>query len=259
LVNKRRKTMRDFNLDGVLRGRPSQAINKESAVQVYPIGTIYEAYGNRYRYCKAAAALTPGKRGCPTLVTPPWTGSDDGYGIGSDSATASGTAGENFLDIVSAAHLHTLDEFQDGVITLYPAAGIEIFNYRIIGSDLGSSTTAFRLYIDPPLKEAATLVPCDISPSVYSAVGAPASVGTYGTVVVVPEILVTSAYFFWGQTRGRCWVTPNAAINAASTRTVCFHTNGTIKAFAAGALQIAGNLLALNTSDDDAVIQLMLE
>jgi hypothetical protein len=192
-------------------------------------------------------------------VTPPWTGADDGYGIGSDTGTASGTKGERFLDIVSAAHLHTLDEFEDGVITLYPAAGIEIFNYRIVGNDKGSSATAFRLYVDVPLHEDAVLVPCDISPSIYSAVGAPASVGTYGTVVCVPEILVTSAYYFWGQTSGRCFVTPNAGITAASTRTVCFHTNGTIKAFAAGALQIAGNLLALNSADDDAVIQLMLE
>jgi hypothetical protein len=252
--------MRDFNNDGILIGKPYQAVNEESEIQKYPIGLVYEAFGKRWRYCRAAATITPGKRGCPNLATSPWTGGDVTYGIGSDINTATGVLGGNYLDIITnVAHARTLDEFQDGIITLYPAAGIAIHQYRVIGNDVGVDTTHFRLYIDPPLAAAEVLTPCDISPSPYMNVGAPASVGTAFSVVVVPEILVTSGYFFWGQTRGPCWVTPNAGFTTASTRELEWHTNGTVKAAAGVALQRAGYLLHGNASDDDCHIMLLLE
>jgi len=251
--------MRDFNADGILVGKPYQAVNEQSLTQKYPIGMIFEAFGKRYRYCRAAAALTPGKRGCVNLATPPWEGANATYGLGSDDTTATGKDGDNFVDIIGGHdHVHTIDEFQDGNIVIFPVAGIEIFQHRIIGNDYGA-THHMRLYIDPPLHEDCALVPCDISPSRYMNVGAPASVGTQFSVIVIPEILVTGdGYYFWGQTKGECWVTPNAPITAASTRLVGFHTNGTIIAFT-GAIQFAGILIASNAAGDDANITLMLE
>jgi len=251
--------MRDKSLDGICKGRPYQAVNEESEIQIYPIGTIYEAYGKRFRYARAAAALTPGKRGCPNLATPPWTGSNATYGLGSDDTVVNGTKGEHWVDVTPGhSHTHTLDEFADGNMVIYPAAGIEIFQHRIIGNDIGLTTVAFRFYIDPPLHEDMVNVPVDISPSPFMNVGAPASVSTNASVVVIPEILVTSGYFFWGQTRGVCWVTPNAAITTASKRDVGFHTNGTLIIYTAG-IQRAGVLIACNSSDDDANIMLQLE
>jgi len=70
---------------------------------------------------------------------------------------------------------------------------------------------------------------------------------------------VTSGYYFWGQTRGPAWVTPNAGWNTAATRECEWHTNGTIKAATGVALQRAGYLLVNNTDADDAHIMLMLE
>lgn len=253
--------MREFNCDGIIVGRPAQAVNEESATQKYPIGTIFEAFGKRYRYCRAAAAITPGKRGAPNLATCPWTGTDDGYGIGSDGATVTGIVGSRFVDVTHRAHAHTLDEFQDGIMNVYPAAPLDvnIYQFRIIGNDVDNAAgLVFRAYVDPPLPVALTAVPVDISPSPYMNVGAPASVGTKLSVVVIPEITVQNGYFFWGQTKGPCWVTPNAGITGAATRMVGFHTNGTIIA-ATGVIQTAGYLLANNTADDDACIMLMLE
>lgn len=255
--------MRDFNTDGFIVGRPYQSPHEESSVQKYPIGTIWETFGKRYRYCRAGATITPSKRGCPSLVPNPWTAA--GVSFGSDGCTATGNAGDSYVDVTLSAdydYERAVDIFQDGILTLYPAAdgGVDIWQHRIIGNDLShTSNTIVRVYIDPPLKEAAVATPVDGMPSPYMYVGAPASVGTQLSVVVVPEILVTSGYYFWGQTRGPCWVTPNAGFNTAATRECEWHTNGTIKAAAGVALQRAGYILVNNTDADDAHIMLMLE
>jgi len=254
--------MRDFNSNGEIVGRPFQAVNEQSLTQKYPIGIKYESYGKIWRYCRAAATISPGKRGCPNLATSAWTGTDDSYGIGSDGATVTGIAGSNYVDVTHRAHAHTIDEFQGGIMNVYPAAPLDvnIYQFRVIGNDADDAATlVLRAYLDPPLPVALTAVPVDLNPSPYMNVGAPASVGTGFSVVVIPEITVTSGYFFWGQTHGPCWVTPNAGWTTVSVRECEFHTNGTIKAAAGVALQRAGYLLHGNAADDDACIMLMLE
>lgn len=253
--------MRDFNPEGMIYGRPAQAVNEQSLTQKYPIGTIYEAWGKRWRYCKAVETITPGKRGCPNMAVATWTAGQ--FSMGSDQTTITGTIGSSEVIIFTGADYdlaHAIDLFQGGQITVFPAAGVAIHEYRIVGNDLSyTSDTYMKVYIDPPLAATEASTPCDLIPSPYARVGAPASVGTGRSVVVVPEILVTDTYYFWGQTRGPCWVTPNAGWTTASTRVCEFHTDGTIKAGAGVALQHAGYLLQANAADDDSHIMLMLE
>lgn len=254
--------MRDFNPNGEIVGRPYQSVLEQSLTQKYPVGTKYDSFGKRWRYSRCVAELTPGHRGCPNMAASPWTGSCAAYGCGSNESTASGLIGSNFVDVVTAAHLHTLDEFQGGILTLYPAAGIAIHQYRIIGNDEGSDTTHFRVYIDPPLAATEVLTPCDIAPAQYMNVGAPISVGTAYSVVVVPEILVTSGYYFWGQTKGPCYVAAGFGDwTTASSRSCNWHTNGCVivAAAAADGLQYAGYLLHGNATNGDTHIMLMLE
>lgn len=253
--------MRDFNTDGVIVGRPYQAVNEESATQKYPVGTIYESYGKRWRYCLAAATITPGKRGCPNLAPASWTAG--AMSMGSDSTTVTGIIGDRKVLIFTGGDYdepHGVDYFQGGILNVFPAAGIAIHQYRIIGNDASfTSDTYMWVYIDPPLIANETSTPCDVMCSPYKNVGAPASVGTAYSVVCVPEILVTSGYYFWGQTKGPCWVTPNAEWTTASTREAEWHTNGTIKAAAGVALQRAGYIIYCNSADADAYIMLQLE
>jgi len=260
--------MREFNCDGIIVGRPAQSIHEQSLVQKYPIGTIFEAFGKRYRYCRAVANITPARRGCPTLIYNPWLDSVTVTGpqFGSDATTATGVSGSNELILTFAAACdvaRAVDILQDGIISLFPASGIPIYQYRIIGNDASYQVTLaddrIKVYIDPPLVADMTAVPCDGMPSPYMFVGDGESVGVQASVVVVNEIIVTSGYYFWGQTRGPAWVTPNAGWNIAATRECEWHTNGTIKAAAGVALQRAGYLLAENTNADDAHIMLMLE
>ncbi len=253
--------MREFNCDGIIVGRPYQSVHEYSATQKYPVGMVYEPFGHRWRYCRAAAEITPARRGCPNLTQNPWTAG--GYSFGADGCTVTGVAGSNSVILTQSGDYdieRTLDCFQDGILTLFPASGIPIWQYRIIGNDLSyTSNTLVKLYIDPPLVEAAVAVPCDGMPSPYMNVGDGESVGTQLSVVVVNELIVTNGYYFWGQTRGPAWVTPNAGFNTAATRECEWHTNGTIKAAAGVALQRAGYILVNNTDSDDAHIMLQLE
>lgn len=260
--------MRDFNSDGVLVGRPSQTVLQQSATQKYPIGTIYETFGRRYRYCRAAAAITPARRGCPALIYDTWKASTATTEpqFGSDGSTATGYSGDSEVIISFAGDYDTLrpvDCMADGLLTLFDAAGIKIHEHRIIGNDISYTSSnandRVKLYIDPPLCEDVTAVPADGLPSPYNFVGDGESVGTMTSVIVVNPIIVTSGYYFWGQTRGPAWVTPNAGWQTAATREAEWHTNGTIKAAAGVALQRAGYLLAECTDSDDAHIYLMLE
>lgn len=245
--------MREFNADGVLAGRPTQTVLEQSATQKYPIGTIYEAFGRRYRYCRAAAAITPARRGCPTLIYDTWKASTATTQpqFGSDGSTVTGVSGEGFVVATFAADYDTLrpvDCLADGLLTLFDSGGIKIHEHRIIGNDLSYTASgandSVKIYIDPPLVEDATAVPADGLPSPYNYVADGESVGTLASVIVVNPIIVTSGYYFWGQTRGPAWVTPNAGWQTAAYREAEWHTNGTIKAAAGVALQRAGYLLA---------------
>jgi len=255
--------MRDFTVDGVLVGRPHQSVHEQSATQKYPIGTIYEAFGKRWRYSRAAAAITIARRGCPNLAQNPWDAG--GYSFGCDACLATGILGENYVDVFLDTDYdieRTVDVFQGGILTAYPAAprDDEIFQYHILGNDPShTSNTYVRIYLDPPPQEAWTDVPVDGMPSPYMNVGASGSVGTQASVIIVPEIQVTSGYYFWGQTRGPAWVTPNAEWNTAATREAEWHTDGTIKAAAGVALQRAGYLLQESSDAADSHIMLMLE
>lgn len=257
--------MRDFNADGQVYGRPYQSILEQSSTQKYPIGTIYEAFGRRYRYCRAAEAITPARRGCPALIYDTWLASTATTKpqFGSDGATITAKKDENSGIITFAGDydtVRTVDCMQDGLLSLFDAAGIKIHEHRIIGNDASyTSDTLMKIYVDPSFVEDATAVPCDGLPSPYNYVGDGESVGTATSVIVVNPIIVSSGYYFWGQTRGPCWVTPNAGWQTAATRECEWHTNGTIKAAAGVALQRAGYLLAENTDSDDAHIMLMLE
>jgi len=228
---------------------------------------IYEAFGKRWRYCRAAANITIARRGCPNLSQNPWYAG--GYSFGCDTSKATGILGENYVDITLGADYdaieRTVDVFQGGLLTAYPAAprDDEIFQYHILGNDASYQVAiahdTVRIYLDPPPQEAWVAVPVDGMPSPYMNVGASGSVGTQGSVIVVPEIQVTSGSFFWGQTRGPAWVTPSPGWNTASTREAEFHTDGCLKAATGVALQRAGYLLVENTDADDAHIMLMLE
>jgi len=255
--------MRDFNVDGELVGRPYQTVLEESLVQKYPIGMKYESWGKRWRYCRANEGITVSHRGAVNLATAPWTGTDTGFSIGSGgggAGTITGAAGASKVLIASNQHVRTLDEFQGGIINAYPAATPNsIWEFRVIGNDLnhdGAAALVFWAYIDPPLPVAMAAVPMDMQPSPYMNTGMGGTTGT--SVVCIPGLVITTGYFYWGQTKGPCFVSGNLS-TTANVRQVGVNTAGGSIEHATVGKQSIGYIMALNTSDDDSIVMLMLE
>jgi len=254
--------MRDFNRDGVLVGRPDQDIFEESETQMYPIGMMHERHDRRFRYCQAYEAIGGTCRGLPDMAIVP--GDTNGSTTGMEtSLNTAAIVGDYALDVKNpGSTAFPIDEFVGGLMVVYSTGVIPpIWCARISGNDLFDATNG-TIYIDEkvPVAVAASTMGVDIHPSRYKNVGTSGSGSlTLRTFVVVNHIDVTSEYFFWGQTLGPCWVTPNAF---GSGRIKVFHSNGTITDRADGSIsQIAGNAMMAdyNGGYGDGVIDLRLE
>ena len=253
--------MRDFDCNGEIVGRPVQAVNEESLVQKYPIGIKYDSWGKRWRYCHAVAGIAVAHRCAFNLATSPWTGADDGYSIGSGgggAGTITGSAGDTKVLVTTAAHLHTLDEFQNGILNVFIAATPnQVWQFRVIGNDVGYDTTHFYAYIDPPLPVAMAAAPCDMMPSPYMNTADDGTTST--TVVCVPELVITSGYYYWGQTLGPCYVSGYGS-TTVNQRTIGANIPaGSSEAYATIGKQCIGWMIAANAADDDSTIMLTLE
>jgi hypothetical protein len=258
-MGKRSIIMREFDKEGTVVGVPYQSVMEESAVARYPIGTLYEKFGARWRYCKAYEAITIPHRGCAAMQPASWTAGV--MSMGSDSTTVTGIKDDTKVLIFTGGDYdiaHAVDYFQGGMMVIFTAT--EIQQHRIIGNDASfTSNTYMYIYIEPGLLVARDGIACDVMSNPYAFVGSSASVGTGESVVCVPQITVQSGYYFWGQTKGPCFVTPSTEWKTASTRMAEFGVGGTIKAGTGVALQIAGFQIYDTTDDEDSYIMLMLE
>jgi hypothetical protein len=253
--------MRDFNSTGILIGKPYQKISEVSTVQHYPIGTIWEDHGRRFRYCRAVEAVTGTHHGLQNISL---HGGDTGggvYGLMGTIAFASYKGdGSVFVDNVSTGDANTIfpvDWFYNGTINFYvPHADFtDLLSMRISGSDL-ATTTGVRIYLDEPL-------PCDIAatvffeahPSPYLNVGTGHAQAAY-SFVCVNHIELSANDYFWGQTRGPCYVQRNVGVD----------TSARMKVFIAGIMEDAASNdirqtigYALTPAVSDGMVMLMLE
>lgn len=265
--------MRDQNSDGVLVGRPKYGINYKGSTQLYPCGMIHERHGRRYRYCHAVADFVFAGRGNPNVADIPWT-SENTYAVRGAVKTAV-VAGSNRIVVKINDSMVTnsriVDYFVDGVAWfLEPneagTAGYIVIRPRISGNDASYADTDASyedivIYLDEPLiKDIAAAQQCDLYPSPYRNIGASASVGLYSSVVCVACSEADSGDWFWGQTRGPCWVTPTAGITGSAIRTVSFANDGCVEKCDDPQRQIAGYIIHSGDGvNDDSELMLMLE
>ena len=223
--------------------------------------------GRRFRLCKSGAAITVNHRGAINGYIIP---GDSGAGYEGSLVTAA-AVGDTVLTITdteSAAN-RPADYYVGG--TLVAFVGTNFFTCVMVKSSVGDGTS-----IDVTIDAS---VPADISasvgitayPSIYGNVKAGlAQKSGFEAFVVVPMRAVSAANtYFWGQTKGPTWITPNGGTwpgSAVDLRDVYFHVNGTIdpatiKDVGSLAPQRAGYLLYAGSSGSygDALIMLQLE
>lgn len=244
--------MRDFNMSGVVVGFPNQSIHEESEAQQYPVGMIHERHGRRWRYFQAVEAVGGDHRACPNMSIVPGDTGGSVYGI-EKNFYSSVPRGATKVEVENpGSTAFPVDYFVDGTMVVFSTSkNPAIFCCRISGNDLFTTTSGW-IYLDEPIPMALTVEGTDwgtggwgvnLHPSPYRNVGSAANGSlTLRTFVVVPAMSVQATYWAWGQTKGPCWVTPNAY---GSGRIKVFHSNGTITDRADGSIsQIAGNAIA---------------
>jgi hypothetical protein len=265
--------LQPFNRDGVLRGYPTQDVYQQSATPQYPIGTIYETNGLRFRYCKAYEAISILGRGCPSMVQYPWIATSitsakfvscNAFKAGDKKVTITV---DDYIEDTTPYNSKDKNFFVGGcVVFFFDTNAIQTIN--ITGSEpstVNADSAAncdIILYLETPIsKDYAAGCTADIYGSRYISIGASTSNTGWSSVACIPQCAVTSGYYFWGQTKGRCWVTPTSGITGTTIRQVYFHSDGTIKdAGTDTSLQLAGYIIYKgDNSQDDAVIQLSLE
>lgn len=266
--------MRDWNIDGVVVGRPYQDINEVSTVQRYPVGMIHERHGRRWRYCRAVQDILFAGRGCPNLAFIPWH-SENTYACGDGDLIAITVAGQQKIvvkvDDCAVANCRTKDYFVGGMAIIFclgPESGgpaTNILQFRISGNDVSVANTDtdyedITVYLDEPLpQDLAALDQVDLYPSPYMNIGYSESVSVHGRVACVPMNEVASGSWFWGQTRGPCWCTPVEGITAAVTHEMAFTTDGAVIPKTA-CLQLAGYMLHYGDgTQDDSLLMLQIE
>lgn len=249
--------MKDFNLEGLVVGKPYQGIHEESATQNYPLGAKYEAHGRVYRYSRAGASLLAHRGAFTAAIIPGDTGGST-YG-GENDLYGAHVAGVTEIDWENST-TWAEDFFQGGWAVFFRGAYSNIQTIRVRGNDVGDGTSC-HIYLEEPLAFAndgtygVTLYSCPFYNTNQSG-------SATSPVVCVPDMNVTgSGYFYWGQTKGPCWVTPTA-YGAAILKV--WHIDGCIKDAANGsteALQIAGWMMNRDVSGSygDGLIWLMLE
>ena len=222
--------------------------------------------GRRYRYCKAGAAISVNRRGAINgYIIPGDTGS--GYEGSLVTAAAAGDLIVTITDTASAAN-RPVDYYVGGDFVAF--VGTDFFVCKMVKSTVGDGTSIdVTLDVSVPATISAS-VGITAYPSIYGNVKAgTAQLQDFESFVVVPVRAVASGAYFWGQTKGPTWVTPQGGTwpgSSAALRDVYFHIDGTIDPATirdVGTLspQRAGFLLHAGSSGSygDALIMLQLE
>ena len=265
--------MSDINQSGKMEGklRDDFDVFHPTEKQLYPIGFKMELHDRVWKYCRASEAITLPHRGSPNLVEYPWITTTSLYSLKGvvTNGVSVGAAGRKSIVVEFDDFSHDTTPyaptyknfFAGGYCNIYYSSAL-IGCHRITGSEpCETSATAaneyITLYFDEPLPTAIDAsCTMDVYPSPYMCCGNSNSGTGWSSFVAIPPCAVTADYFFWGQTKGPCWVTPNVGITATGVRDMCFHTNGTIKLPVAG-LQRAGYIMYKgDNTQDDAMIML---
>lgn len=206
-----------------------------------------------YHYCKATA------NGCER---PYWGAqsrcaynegsSDDSYEGNSSAAV---TLHDKTVTIADTNSNHIADFFEGGYAILFYAVNTRMCH--ILKNTAGGTSMVLTLAGKGIPETKTTAVFMTIHPSPYSQVERVHGGGSaQAATVCVPNTVIAASRYFWGQTWGPCYCTPQGAAmgNASYARMVTFNYDGSINIIAAhsatSAHQIAGYLLPEHAAGD---------
>jgi hypothetical protein len=236
LANNERDWSRIITPGGRLPGGSEQSIYEESATQNYRIGTRLVQDERVFRYTYAQE----------DLIKMMGAYNHSQWPINAALLTQA-TAGQWTITVPENACAQ--DDYAGGWIVMFTAP---MQMRRILGNDASDGTEAV-LYLDGPW-EGTGIIGTWVTgyTSMWRNVRCPpAPAPDYISFVCIPLIMVTSGYYFWGQTWGPCYSVADGTVpgSTPNARDVYFATSGNLLAagvppgFAAYGMQRAGYLI----------------
>jgi len=237
------------------------AVFTQSDVKKARLGTLGMLRdGRMYRYCKAGTALTQtwgavnGNRHLTAC-----TGESAEAAL--SGAVARGDRSFIFLDTSTIA----ADYYADGYIAQMQLAS-ELHQIKSSTAGVGTSVTCTLDDDDFFATAVASGQTVNVYPSPWGKVIlANVQASGYEGFVCVPPYAITSAYYFWGQVTGPCWITVTSTWPLAATTDieVVFHMDGSLKMAdeaynGSVSNQIAGHVI-VSGQYGDCLIMLQIE
>lgn len=169
---------------------PSPEVYAESAAQLYPLGTRLVVDERVYRYARAGAALNRHDGAM----------NNDSWSLTNEEPNQDASVGDTEIQVVNATA--TANQYQNGWVAIFTA---RLQVRRVLANDASDGTDT-KLWLDGPLEVAIANGTTWVTgyPSIYYDTRTISE--TYGSVVCVPNISVTSQYYYWGQTWGPCYL-----------------------------------------------------
>ena len=209
----------DIELDG---GTPYS----QDSVQKYPLGTLLRLSGRTFAYAKASGTQNPDvgshiAAGQQVSFTTIAASADAGVlTLTLDVAATDGSAGDGVI---------AADALVGGYILVFPHSS-NTFIRQIVGNTaVASGGGEMTVTLDSPTPAAVVVdvTHCECMASPYLNVVS----GNYpkAAIVGVPTYPATTGKFFWLQTWGPCWVSPQAEVGEADhDLNVVFRHDGSI-------------------------------
>ena len=176
--------------------------------------------GREYTYALSSAACSSG-HACETTQT--------GY-TAYTAFAVSAAVGATEVTVPAATHAALVaDELRNGYIVIFDGSTGDVQFRGIIGNDASILNVAFKVYLDGPLTEAvvASTSACESYKSPFA--GVKLSADATKAKLGVPAVkIAATGYYFWVQTKGNCFVSPQASV-AANSIGVYWRHDGSIE------------------------------
>jgi len=230
---------------------PAFGIYEQSDERKHRLGDFLVVGGKKYVFAKAGEALDPGKLCTAAMDTD-----------AEDTVTVAHPIGTRKVTITAATAI-AADQYADGYLVVDEGTDAG-HKYRIKSHPAIGNGDTGEITLYDPIVTAWVIANTDITLYTSKYLVQESNTDQVECPVGVPEIAVTSGYYFWLQIRGECQVLMDEVFgNATNQRLVTIGSSvaGAVEAYDAACEPIVGQMLLDAADSEDAkyvLIDLML-
>jgi len=211
-----------YNFGPILSpGKPKNGVHYVGTEQLYELGTRYITWdGREFRYARSGGACYAGQA-CDFRTEPLQA---------IDNIAEAAAVGATKIVVDGGTHdALAKDQLRGGYVIIYGDSNSDVQFRLIEGNEECAANADITLYLEEGLVKAATTsTNAEIFPNPWYDVRLSTDVGY--TKAGLPAAEVSGAgYYFWVQTKGPCWIAPQANVGSGKYREAFFRHDGSLE------------------------------